>query len=286
MNYSESNFFDALTILEGLENFNYYKIKNVITSQQYSSKDMNEVINLCMEARLTTMQADEKIILTNNALEILKLSDKNEQYILILENLLKHSNPPWLFEITKGIEAAKINMPENFVKIFNTFHLFDYSRREVIVWWNNIKQLKRSRDEFKLSKIGLEGEFKVLDFEENRTGSQPDHCSIHDDTLGYDILSIKDKNDKSNIMIEVKNSSTSSLRFFISANEYDKCFNFKDSYFIYLIDSSQSEEILYIFNWNILKNHIPKNVGLGNWQSVEIKPNESFLNECQVFKLS
>ena len=81
MNYSESNFFDALILLEGLNEFNYYKIKNVINSQQYSSNNMNDVINLCMEARLTTMQADEKIVLTSFSKNLLKKEDTNEKYI-------------------------------------------------------------------------------------------------------------------------------------------------------------------------------------------------------------
>tara|TARA_Y100001970_G_C14171075_1_gene824181 strand:- start:83 stop:943 length:861 start_codon:yes stop_codon:yes gene_type:complete len=286
MNYSESNFFDALILLEGLNEFNYYKIKNVINSQQYSSNNMNDVINLCMEARLTTMQADEKIVLTSFSKNLLKKEDTNEKYILILENLLRHSNPPWLYDITKGIETAKLNMPDNFVKIFDTFHLFNQKRREVIVWWNNMKQLRRSRDEFKLSKIGLEGEFAIIDFEFKRIGKMPEHCSINDDSLGYDILSFKSKEDETKIMIEVKNSTSETLRFFITKNEFNKCENFKDKYLIYLIDSSTDKDlILYIFNWEVLNNHIPKNKGLGQWTSIEIKPNSKFLNECKKYKL-
>jgi hypothetical protein len=285
MKYTESNFYDALILLEGLNNFDFYKIKNVIKSQQYSSNNMNDVIDICMEARLTTMKADEKIILTNFSKNLLKIEDLNEKYITILENLLNHSNPPWLYDISKGIETAKLNMPDNMVKVFNTFHLFDYSRREVLVWWNKMKQLRRSRNEFNLSKIGLDGEFIVFDFEKSRTQKEPEHCSINDDDLGYDILSYKNKDNLSRIMIEVKNSTSNRLRFFISENEYDKCKKFKDSYFIYLIDSSLEDKILYVFDWKTLKKHIPSNIGLGKWTNIEIKPDKNFLKKCKKYEI-
>ena len=177
-------------------------------------------------------------------------------------------------------------MPDNIVKIFKDLGLFSKKRREVLFWWNKMKSYKRSYENVALSKKGLEGEFLVIDYETKRTESNPKHVSVDDDKAGYDILSKKSKTKKDKLLIEVKNSSSNTLRFFITKNEYFKCLNNKDNYLFYFIDSRlENKKVLYKFGLQQISKHIPINQGLGEWVNIEIKPDKQFLNDCKKYNI-
>lgn len=84
-------------------------------------------------------------------------------------------------------------------------------------------------------KIGLVGEFMVIEFEKSR-GKEIEHISLKDDSAGYDIKS-QDKNGNE-IFIEVKTTTGNANQpFFISRNEVNFLKENSDKYFLYRISS-------------------------------------------------
>ncbi len=284
--YKTENLRDALKIIKLIDSHDHFSVNGLIKSTTFESKVMNNVLNLLLESNLITIREDDKIIPTENAVNILRINKRFDQLLGILESYLVFTNPPYMHEIYNGIETAKINMPSNIVKIFRDLGLFSKKRRAVLFWWNKMKSHKRSFENVALSRKGLEGEFLIIDYENKRTGSEPTHISIDDDRAGYDIKSIISKKNSKKLLIEVKNSSSNTLRFFVTKNEYFKCINNKDNYIFYLIDSRDSRKrTLYKFGFNEVYKHIPDNQGLGKWTDIEIKPDKKFLNECNSNKI-
>lgn len=247
--------------------------------------DISE-INVCYKANLVKIDNNNKVSLLNTGREVLNCSSKKQSYIKIIENLIYYNQPDWIHEIHKGIENARINLPENFIIIFESLGLFDFKDRDVVIWWNHQKTFKRNYEDQQKSLQGLKAEFLAIDFEKERTSINPKHMSIHDDSLGYDLLSIKDKKNKQQIMIEVKSCSTKNTRFFLTENEYKQFKKFKNNYKIYLIDISDIKNImLFIVEWKDINNHIPVNAGKGLWKNVEIKPDKNFLKKCKKYEI-
>jgi hypothetical protein len=270
------------------KNFNkaLVNLKLLKKHKEIRVNDINE-INICYKANLVKIDEKNNVSLLEAGKDILRCSSKTESYIKIVENLIYYNQPDWIHEIHNGIENAKINLPGNFITIFHSLGLFNSENREVIIWWNKQKTFKRNYQDQQRSLQGLYAEFLVYDFEKIRTKNEPSHMSINDDSLGYDILSVKSEKDHKDIMIEVKSSSSNNLRFFLTSNEYNKCHKFKNDYFIYLIDESdKNKKHLYVIKWKDIKLHIPKNIGKGEWKNVEIKPDSSFLKKCEkhIFK--
>ena len=265
--------------------------KMLIKNESYKLKDFYEgenreenVIDLCIKSNLIIIK-DDIFLPTENAKEIIK-KNKKVSIIGMIKSYLLHFNPDWVFEVYRGIDNAKDFIPDNWKTIFDTYNLFDKNDRDVVRWWNQIKNFKRSFENQKLSDIGLEGEFLILDFEKKRTGHQPVHLSVDDDNAGYDILSKKKKDGKENLLIEVKTSSTNELKFYLSSKAFETCKLNKDNYLIYLIDQSKKDNIvLYSFGYNLIKKHIPMNIGLTDWIKTEIKTNKKFLDDCKKYNI-
>lgn len=278
--YFTKDFEDAYTFCRMLLKNKSYKLIDVLEG---NNRERN-VIDLCLKSNLIIV-TDDIFLPTENSVSIIS-SNKKLSIINIIKSYLYHFNPEWIFEVYRGIENAKDFIPDNWRIIFDSYGLFEKSDRDVIRWWNQIKNFKRSYENQKLSDMGLEGEFLILDFEKKRTGHPPIHLSIDDDNVGYDILSKKNKDGKENLLIEVKTSSTKDIRFYLSSKAYQTCKLNKHNYVIYLIDRSIDKDItIYSFGYELIKNHVPNNIGLTKWIKTEINPDNNFLKKCDKFKL-
>jgi len=274
--YFTRDFEDAYIFCKMLIKNKSYKLRDVFEGE----KREKNVIDLCLKSNLIIIKNDT-FLPTENAISIIK-KNKKVSIIGIIKSYLYHFNPDWVFEVYRGIDNAKDFIPDNWRVIFESYNLFDKTDRDIVRWWNQIKNFKRSFENQKLSDIGLEGEFLILDFEKNRTGHEPVHLSVDDDSAGYDILSKKKKDGKENLLIEVKTSSTKELKFYLSSKAFETCELNKENYLIYLIDqSNKDKKILYSFGYELIKKHIPKNIGLTDWIKTEIKTDKKFLNDCK-----
>lgn len=287
-NYKTTNFYDSIDILRRLNDFGKSNLKDILSNQSFQSSDMQNVIDLCLDCNVIYIDKKSNIFINTRGKHIILLKGStNKKYIELLKLYLLTQNPSWIFEIYKGIQATKMSLsvPESFKDMFKTFNLFDITNKSSVHWWDSIKNIRRNYEESRLTRIGREGEFLIIDFEKQRTGAKPEHISIDDDEAGYDIKSIKSKKNQSDLLIEVKNTTQREIRFFISRNEYNTCLMNKNSYKIYLLHSLKDNKVLYIFDYKLLSKHVSKNIGKGKFESVQIKPDNSFLNKCKVFKL-
>jgi len=288
-NYKSTNFYDAVRILKRLSEFGKSNLGDVLSNQSYQSNNIQNIIDICLDCNVIYVDKNSNIFINKRGKEIASIDGPvNKKYIKLLKLYLLTQNPSWIFDVYEGIESTKSSLlvPDNFKHIFKTFNLFDITNISTIHWWDSIKDLRRNYEESRLTRIGRDGEFLIMDFERSQKGIEPEHTSIlYGDKAGYDIRSIKSKKNKSELFIEVKNSTQREIRFFISKNEYETCLKNKDNYAIYLIDSCSNNKTLYIFDYHLITKHVSKNIGLGKFESVQIKPDKKFLNDCKKYNI-
>jgi hypothetical protein len=100
--------------------------------------------------------------------------------------------------------------------------------------------------------------------------------AIEDNTVGYDVLSYElSQYGLNNVLIEVKSTVASPLRFIVTRNEWDEAQKFGDAYVFHVWDLDKNPEILHVRTSAQVAPHIPADNQQGKWQT------PSFLSEHQ-----
>jgi uncharacterized protein DUF3883 len=88
----------------------------------------------------------------------------------------------------------------------------------------------------------------------------------HYDVLSYDLEGVVEVN----IMIEVKSTINSPLRFFLSRNEWNTAEKIGAAYHFHVWDMSADPPILYERSVDDIRPHIPSDNDKGKWSNVAI----------------
>lgn len=109
----------------------------------------------------------------------------------------------------------------------------------------------------KLAKIGI--------------NKAPEWTGLDDNFAGYDVLSYDiEGTSEINIMIEVKSTINSPLRFYLSRNEWDTAEKIGKAYKFHVWDMSAKPPILYERSVEEVRPHIPSDNSKGKWSNVAI----------------
>ncbi len=98
----------------------------------------------------------------------------------------------------------------------------------------------------------------------------PRWMAIEDNTVGYDVLSYRPSHESTaNLLIEVKSTIASPMRFIISRNEWNVADQAGDAYLFHVWDM-KDQPILYIRTVEQVRPHIPQDNEKGKWKDAEI----------------
>ena len=190
----------------------------------------------------------------------------------LIKKFIRKKNPHWLKRIHWGIEAEVYNFlkynDKNLYSVLSENGLISFSR-DVIKWWfNEIAEYDKNKIE-----TGIEGEYLSLRYETDILGINKkliNHISLKKSDVGYDIKSVVSKKNFCFKPIEVKSTKNyEDPEIYITPNEWKKTSIPNYIFHIWLMEEKYSH--LYFLKGSDLVNSIPKNMGLGNWQSVKIK---------------
>jgi hypothetical protein len=94
---------------------------------------------------------------------------------------------------------------------------------------------------------------------------------LDDNFAGYDVLSY-DKGEFGllNRMIEVKSTTASPLRFFLSRPEWEQALKAGPAYFFHVWDMAKNPPVLYVRTSAQIAPHIPSDNEKGKWSNAEI----------------
>lgn len=203
-----------------------------------------------------------------------------EMWRAILKQYISVCHPIWAKLIPYGRQEAYVYMSEEEQLCFQKAKLMTTPVAEdVIQWWDSIANAERDRSDVMKSATGRQGERLTIEYETARTGVDPLWKSIESNKNGYDVLSQRDRNNNSQILIEVKSSEEdiSHAQMHVSRNEWDvaSLANNQQRYYFYLWVVRDS--LLAIVPYGKMIAHIPRDNGNGIWESVDV-PFSAFTN--------
>ncbi|MGQ3048289.1 MAG: DUF3883 domain-containing protein [Niveispirillum sp.] len=145
-----------------------------------------------------------------------------------------------------------------------------------IAWWDHIQgrvrlnfdqeRLDRARQAESLSLEAEQRELAAL-----RIDRLPIWMAIEDNTAGYDVLSYRPSaSGERNLLIEVKSTVASPLRFIITRNEWDNADQIGEAYLFHIWDMDKTTPILHVRTVDEIRPHIPIDNAKGKWKTAEI----------------
>ncbi|MDC7693517.1 DUF3883 domain-containing protein [Asticcacaulis sp. DXS10W] len=145
-----------------------------------------------------------------------------------------------------------------------------------ISWWDlaqgrvrlnfDQEKLVRARQAESLSLAHEQAELTRLGI-----GRNPIWMAIEDNTAGYDVLSYRPtKVGERNLLIEVKSTIASPLRFYISRNEWDNADQIGEAYLFHVWDMDKNPPILHVRTVEQIRPHIPSDNQKGKWTNAQI----------------
>lgn len=147
---------------------------------------------------------------------------------------------------------------------------------KVVAWWDDILGHARLAVDIEKMAQARKAESLTIDREKKRLveiGIErlPEWKGLDDNYAGYDVLSFDLKDGAEiNIMIEVKSTVASPLRFYLSRNEWNTADQIGEAYKFHVWNMAVDPPQLYERTVEQVRPHIPSDNEKGKWSNAEI----------------
>lgn len=154
--------------------------------------------------------------------------------------------------------------------------LVDPPTEDDIIWWDTIQgRVRLNFDQERLARArqaeGLTIEHETAELKKLGIPRLPVWMAIEDNTAGYDVLSYRPaQNGERNLLIEVKSTTASPLRFIVTRNEWDNADQVGDAYIFHVWDMDKAPPVLHIRTVEQIRPHVPVDNARGKWKTAEI----------------
>tara|TARA_Y100001958_G_C21223973_1_gene549339 strand:- start:165 stop:1043 length:879 start_codon:yes stop_codon:yes gene_type:complete len=176
----------------------------------------------------------------------------------IFLKMIKLIKPFWVSEVRNGRSALMEILREDpstidTIQIFEELDLLNSGNDQSSKWWTYLEFYFKSEDSVNKRELGLAGEILSRRFEEkymydNDVDGEVQNMAVDNPSAGFDIISyrLNSKNEIQKIYIESKLNSQSKRCFYLSRNEYNKCIDLSEFYFVYLwlVDEKSAKKII------------------------------------------
>lgn len=229
-----------------------------------------QVLDLAQRVNWIRLSEDGVLELTNSGIVIEACKSPIETLRMQLKDFVFSVRPPWASLIPKGRTETLKYLDSDVAQCFREAGLLSSIDDNVIQWWDTLAKVARGREIDTSVHLGRAGERLSLAFELERTNSTPAWQSVESNLAGYDLLSRVSQTDSSRLRIEVKASgnTVSYATLHLSRNEWNvACSEGNHVFHLWLLDPSPQ---LRILEQEEIGCHVPRDVGEGEWESVEI----------------
>lgn len=147
---------------------------------------------------------------------------------------------------------------------------------EDIAWWDHVQgRVRLSFDQERLARArqaeALTVQHETVELQKHGIARLPVWMAIEDNTAGYDVLSYRPAAmGERNLLIEVKSTIASPLRFIITRNEWNNADEVGDAYIFHVWDMEKAPPILHVRTVEQIRPHIPTDNQKGKWKTAEI----------------
>lgn len=269
---------EALLMLSAVQRYQCHDVSSSMQLSVVYGINKAEALDFAEQCGLITIQS-HIISFTPDGVSIMSKfnndSLSHEVWRLMLKMYILRSRPSWASLIPSGRKEAYIFMSNDEKRCFVEAGLMDVPNHDIVVWWDEISSYVRKNQDESLLANGRLGEELTIEYEKKRTGALPLWQSIDSNKTGFDIISIKDRNNSNPIYIEVK-CSTKGMReasFFITRHEWEiaSVSNSISEHLFYLWSVIDKQYRLAILTIENLRIHLPIDMGEGRWTEANLK---------------
>lgn len=246
---------------------------------EYPGLSFQEAANLCIKTSSDGTPHDYKTASDlHRALpaEIIDLDNPGEIRKALTFLILNFEND-WVYFFPSGREAVRNALTRNEYQVFRNAELYlESPALEVVNWWDFIANKYRSQA---LDNSYREAELKSLNLERALLSSmncpyEPVWVALNDNSLGFDIRSYRQQDDDwVPFAIEVKSTSGSRFRFYLTRNEVNLATRMASNYALHFWASGSVAPLT--FQASQITRHLPRDNGSGKWDSVVIEAENS-----------
>lgn len=201
----------------------------------------------------------------------------HEFFRACIHTLVLTKKASWGRLVTRGRERFVRALERDAQQCFRAARLMESPPADDVVdWWDRLAGLIRSHNNENNLTRGRAAERLTITHEIERLSTlgitdMPKWVAIDDNTAGYDVLS---RNPGPfgpvNLLIEVKSTIMSPLRFFLSRNEWESATKYGASYVFHVWDMAPVSPRLYVRTVEQIRPYIPIDQKKGRWATVEI----------------
>lgn len=154
--------------------------------------------------------------------------------------------------------------------------MIDPPPMDVVRWWDDVAGHARLKNDIEKMEQAREAELLSIGYENDRLerlgiAKPPIWTGLDDNYAGYDVLSYDYKDEEIiSIMVEVKSTIASPLRFYLTRNEWNQASKIGEAYSFHIWDMAKESPELHIRTVGQILPHIPSDNGKGAWSSVLI----------------
>ena len=205
------------------------------------------------------------------------IPDGLDYYRLCIKSVLLFRQPVWAKAMSQGRNRFIRTLSANDQSIFEGAGILqDPPDAALVEWWDGVcgearaaidrEKMRQARAAEALS-IALE----IKELAKLGINQTPSWTGLDDNFAGYDVKSYRlVGNIVQPKLIEVKSTTASPLRFFITRNEWNTALKFGEAYVFHVWDMSVKPERLFVrTNADVMKN-IPEDQMRGQWKSAQI----------------
>ena len=261
----------SLSCFEGLRLVRYYRIR-------FPNYDTLEIKDL-----IENVEADGESLDLSAALHLDRVLDENcpldgiQFYQSCIKSIQVTFLPSWSKLLRQGRTRFTRSLNSNEKDVFTAAGLLDDPPSQgVVEWWDDVSSFGRMINDRAKLKQGRHAEMLTLEYEKTRLlelgiNRQPEWLGLDDNFAGYDVMSYDlQPQGVANRLIEVKSTTVSPLRFYITRNEWKQAEASGNAYCFHVWDMSKNSPNLHVRSVEEVARHIPTDRGKGMWNLVEI----------------
>lgn len=261
----------SLSCFEGLRLFRIY-------AENHKGLPQAELLELVHQVEVDANSLDmEAAVELHLHLDIACQLDGEPFFQSCIKTVVIRHQPIWAKTMRQGRVRFIDSLDSDDRDVFAAAGLLnDPPNIEVVGWWDDVVGHARLAVDIEKMEQARRAEALTIEHEKERLkalgiSKAPEWTGLDDNFAGYDVLS-HDLVDGAEVnrMIEVKSTTNSPLRFFLSRNEWNTADKIGDAYVFHVWNMAIEPPVLYVRSVDEIRPHIPSDNEKGKWSNAAI----------------
>ncbi len=231
-----------------------------------------DVLAMALELQWIEATSADTIVLAESGRRLIDLPSHQARTRAVILDHIDILRPVWLQAALSGRSRVLRFAGPTIAQVFDEAGLVTGTDADTVAFWDALAARARGLENDKLTAIGRIGERATLEYERERTGTEPRWVALDNNADGYDVLSVVSSEDNRLLSIEVKaTTSAAGGDFFLTRNEWERAH--EAVHHVFHLWRVKDEAAVYpptVVGLAQMFEHIPTNLGDGEWQQVMI----------------